>query len=252
MKRILIMGAAVAAVVAAGAWGVTKLTTDQANIVAAPVAINLAGVSAANGTSRSFATSDHVHSISGLLPAANVSKDATLAGTTTLGIDLTHANTWTGAQTFTPSSGITTFGSSGSTRGQFIATPMASDPSAPSDGEFYVAGTTTAMHAGVRLNGAKQGLLARGVVGSSAVQTVTASGCTTAATAGAVCNTTMTWGTAFPDASYRVVCGYEGGSGIPTLGGVNSKVAASFTVSTIAVTASAATATTIVCLGIHD
>jgi len=69
-KTPIAAGAAAAALLALGAYGVTKFTTDQANVVAAPVAVNMTGVTAAQGTSRSFATADHVHSTSGTLPEA--------------------------------------------------------------------------------------------------------------------------------------------------------------------------------------
>jgi hypothetical protein len=52
-----------AAVLAAGGTG---MTTREAK-TAAPTAVNLAGVTAAEGTSASFARADHVHSLTGLL-----------------------------------------------------------------------------------------------------------------------------------------------------------------------------------------
>lgn len=143
LRTIALIGAVAACLVAGAGYAVGKLTTDQAS-TAAPGAINLAGVSASAGSSFAFAKADHVHSITGQLPAANVNKDATLAGTTSLGIDLTHANTWTGIQTLTGSS----------TQGNPILTPATSAPSAPSNGAYSVWGSGQGMAATVTLNGA--------------------------------------------------------------------------------------------------
>lgn len=78
-------------------------------------------------------------------------------------------------------------------------------------------------------------------------------GCATAAAAGAVCTSTITWTTAFADANYTVECqGIGTTSGVPTLGSVTARIAASVTVTTIAVTAVAAQFTTIECVATHD
>lgn len=73
-------------------------------------------------------------------------------------------------------------------------------------------------------------------------------GCATAASAGAVCSTTVTWGTAFADTNYTVVCmGDLVTSGVPVNGGITAKIAASVTFQTVAMTAAAAQYTTIDC-----
>lgn len=78
------------------------------------------------------------------------------------------------------------------------------------------------------------------------------SGCTTAATAGATCNVTLTWTTAFADANYTAVCSVDGSSGPAALIGFTNKLAASIQPAIIAVTANAATATTFDCIAVHD
>lgn len=95
MKRTAIIAGAVAAVlVALGAYGVTKFTTDQAQ-VAAPTSVNMTGVSAAAGSSRSFAAADHVHSTSGTLPGTRggtgVSGSPSVFGTITSSPAITTA-----------------------------------------------------------------------------------------------------------------------------------------------------------------
>jgi hypothetical protein len=188
-----------------------------------------------------------------LFRGLDINKDATLTGTAALGIDLTHANTWTGAQTFFPSSGITTFVSSGSTRGQLIVSPMTSDPSGPSSGEWFVSGTTTAMHAGVTLNGTKQGILTGGANGARATQAWRqGSVCTTAASVGASCSTAATLPAAYPDTNYTVVCVGDTGTQAPVPSGVSAKTTSGFNFSIVAVSAAAATFSSLDCIAIHD
>jgi len=89
--------------------------------------------------------------------------------------------------------------------------------------------------------------------GNSPLQTKRVAGCATAASAGAVCTTTVTWATAFADTSYTVSCGGDVvTSGVPADGGISAKVAASVTFRTVAVTAAAAQYANIDCTAIHD
>ena len=77
-------------------------------------------------------------------------------------------------------------------------------------------------------------------------------GCATAASAGATCNTTVTWLTTFGDTSYTVYCSGIGvTSGTPVQSGI-AKNATNAVVTTAAVTASAAQFTNIECVGIHN
>lgn len=269
MRRFFIPAAVLAALalLALGAYAVGNITTDQAS-TAAPTSVNLSGVSAAAGSSFSFAKADHVHSLTGTLAdgslanaysgvaacsagsfASTLTRNAAPTCTSPAG----NSYTWTAAETFSPSSGITTFNSSGATRGQAILTPMTSTPSGPSNGEVAVYGATTAMTAMVRLNGASQPFLTGGANGSRAVQTSRTAGCTTAASVGAICTVTVTWTTAFPDTSYTATCtGDTGTAGNPVVGGTGSKATTTMVVSTVALTAVAATFTTINCIAIHD
>jgi hypothetical protein len=79
-------------------------------------------------------------------------------------------------------------------------------------------------------------------------------GCTTAASIGAVCSTTVTWSSAFVDTSYTLTgCTGNGiTSGAPLIQGIIAKAAASVTVQTIALTAAAAQFTNVECGAIHD
>jgi hypothetical protein len=79
-------------------------------------------------------------------------------------------------------------------------------------------------------------------------------GCATAASLNAVCSTTITWNSAFADANYTVIgCVGNGvASGIPVLNAIGSKIAASITVQTLAITAAAAQYSTIECTAVHD
>lgn len=91
--------------------------------------------------------------------------------------------------------------------------------------------------------------------GASPVQTKRGvTGCATAASVGATCQTTITWTTAFADANYTVVgCVGNGvASGFPVINAIGSKIAASISVQTAAVTAAAAQYTAIECAAVHD
>jgi hypothetical protein len=86
----------------------------------------------------------------------------------------------------------------------------------------------------------------------SGVKHARLAGCTTAAVAGATCNVTLTWTTAFADANYTAVCGIDGSSGPAAMVGIFNKLAASIQVGITAVTAVAATATNFDCIAVHD
>lgn len=78
-------------------------------------------------------------------------------------------------------------------------------------------------------------------------------GCTTAAAAGATCTTTITWPSAFADANYMPSCmGVGVSAGVPVLGAMTNKVAASITIQTVAITAAAAQFSNIDCMGTHN
>jgi hypothetical protein len=87
-------------------------------------------------------------------------------------------------------------------------------------------------------------------------QTKRVSGCATAASLNATCDTTVTWTTAFADASYTATCmGDVVTSGIPIIQGIDisaAKTGAAITVRTISITAAAAQFTTIDCISVHD
>jgi hypothetical protein len=82
------------------------------------------------------------------------------------------------------------------------------------------------------------------------------SGCTTAASLSATCDTTVTWTTAFADGSYTATCtGDAVTSGVPMLEGIAisaPKTGGAMTVRTISQTAAAAQFTTIDCIAAHD
>lgn len=81
----------------------------------------------------------------------------------------------------------------------------------------------------------------------------TVSGCTTAAAAGATCDTVVTWTTTFPDSLMTPICtGLGVSSGIPLNGGTLSPLAVSATFRTVAATAVAAQYTKIACYAAHD
>lgn len=77
-------------------------------------------------------------------------------------------------------------------------------------------------------------------------------GCTTGASIGATCSSSVTWTTAFADANYTAICACNGvTSGVPVIGNV-STAASQLTVLTVATTASAAKCTNIMCIAAHD
>jgi hypothetical protein len=81
----------------------------------------------------------------------------------------------------------------------------------------------------------------------------TVAGCATGAAAGASCDVTVTWPTAFQDGNYTPQCnGFGVTSGVPLNGAIVSKVAASLVFRTVAATAAAAQFTNIYCIGAHD
>jgi len=92
--------------------------------------------------------------------------------------------------------------------------------------------------------------------GTTPIQTKRIGGCTTGAAQFNTCDTTVTWTTAFADANYTATCtGDAAGGGVPQIEGISisaAKVGASITVRTIALTAVAASFTTIDCTALHD
>lgn len=77
--------------------------------------------------------------------------------------------------------------------------------------------------------------------------------CTTAAAVGAVCNTAITWPSAFADANYTVTCTGEAiASGIPVVIAYTAKAANGGNVTIAALTAAAAQFTTFACVGLHQ
>ena len=87
----------------------------------------------------------------------------------------------------------------------------------------------------------------------SNVQSKRVSACSTAATAGATCTTTVTWDNPFPDMSYTVACnGDVVKSGVPLSGGVTDKTPDSVTFQTVAATPASAQYATVDCVALHE
>jgi hypothetical protein len=83
------------------------------------------------------------------------------------------------------------------------------------------------------------------------LQHMRATSCTTAASAGAFCQTTMTWPVAFANTNYTVVCSTQ--SGTLFLGAINNKTTTQITPIVELTPGNAAAASTeIDCVGIHD
>lgn len=76
--------------------------------------------------------------------------------------------------------------------------------------------------------------------------------CSTAAAAGATCITALTWTSAFADANYTVTCSGHTQSNTAAGPTIESVTAAGFTVRITAITAAAATFSTVDCIAIHD
>jgi hypothetical protein len=87
-------------------------------------------------------------------------------------------------------------------------------------------------------------------------QHIRVSGCATAASLNATCDTTVTWTTAFFDTSYTATCtGDAVTSGVPIVEGMDissAKTASAITVRTLAITGVAAQFTKIDCIAVHD
>jgi len=89
--------------------------------------------------------------------------------------------------------------------------------------------------------------------GSGFKHSTTGTTCITAATAGASCDTTLIWGSAFADTDYTTQCqGALVVSGVPVDGGVVARTAGNVTFRTVAATAAAAEFDFIECIGVHD
>jgi hypothetical protein len=76
-------------------------------------------------------------------------------------------------------------------------------------------------------------------------------GCATGATAGNLCLTTVTWGTAFADANYSVSCVLEGTASLGHLGNTGTILAGSFQINTVTDTNAVITGV-VDCIGLHD
>jgi hypothetical protein len=80
-----------------------------------------------------------------------------------------------------------------------------------------------------------------------------ASLCSTAATVGATCTSTLTWTSAFADANYTITCSGITGSNNAVFEGIESIAAATFVIRILQpTTASAASFTTVDCIAMHD
>lgn len=88
------------------------------------------------------------------------------------------------------------------------------------------------------------------------IQKARVAGCATAASLNATCDTTITWASAFADASYTVTCNGDAvTSGVPIVQGIDisaAKSASAITVRTISITAAAAQFTVLDCTAVHD
>lgn len=95
--------------------------------------------------------------------------------------------------------------------------------------------------------------ISQGIGQGTGVQHIRFSGCTTAASAGAVCTATGTWGVTWNSASYTPSCTGEGiGAGVPLNGGVISKNTTQITYQVVAGTSAAAQFLNIDCIAMHD
>lgn len=99
-------------------------------------------------------------------------------------------------------------------------------------------------------------VLLTGSDANSLLQTKRVSGCATAASLNATCDTTVTWTNPFADANYTVSCiGSAVTSGVPIIEGISisaAKTASAITVRTISITAAAAQFTNLNCMAVHD
>ena len=105
----------------------------------------------------------------------------------------------------------------------------------------------------IQLTGGQLALNFAGLYGDSkALKIVSPTSCTTAATVGATCNTTVTWGTAFPDTNYATFCTIAATAGAPyILNEQSGRTGASAIIQIGALTAVAASGK-LNCLGIHE
>ncbi len=115
------------------------------------------------------------------------------------------------------------------------------------------AGNTATVTERLRVN-ANGSLISTGIGadGSGFKHQTSGAGCSTAASVGAACGTTLTWTTQFADSNYQAVCScYTTGGGVPVIGSW-TKSAQAVTVQTVAVTAVAAQCGNITCIAVHD
>jgi hypothetical protein len=81
----------------------------------------------------------------------------------------------------------------------------------------------------------------------------TTEGCATAASAGATCDVTVTWGTAFADTNYTAQCdGFGITAAVPLNGGIVSVATTGVVFRTVAATAAAAEFDKVWCTAVHD
>lgn len=131
---------------------------------------------------------------------------------------------------------------------------LSADPSSLSDGDRWYQGATTQEAVKYRLNGVTGTVCLTGNgTGTGCESKRGVAGCTTAASVGATCTTTVTWTTAFANNLYYVSCmGVGAAAGAPILQTTTARTTSNVTVQTIALTAVAAQFTTIECFAIHD
>jgi hypothetical protein len=130
------------------------------------------------------------------------------------------ANTFTGHQTI---EGVTSTGATGTGKFVFDAAPTVSSPT---------------VNTGVSQ-------------GSGVKHQRFGASCTTAASAGSLCSSTLTWTSAFADANYTVSCVGSQAGGVPILT-LSTKLAASIAITVWAATASAAQFASVDCIAMHD
>lgn len=141
-----------------------------------------------------------------------------------------------------------------------LSSPPAIGNIAPNTGVFTTLTATTLNSTTSTFSGTTT-LSGNAVIGSGLSSTATGwkasrstSGCATAASAGATCLTTITWGgSAFADSNYTPVCIGQGvSSGVPLSGGITGINTSQVIFETVAGTAAAAQYTKIFCIAAHD
>jgi hypothetical protein len=90
-----------------------------------------------------------------------------------------------------------------------------------------------------------------GLQSGSALKIQSVASCTTAATMGATCNTTITWPSAFADTNYFPLCSINAAAGAPYVVNEQGSRLAASTVIQIAATSAVAASGQLYCMGIH-